>query len=151
MIKRIVSTEDFALVYHNFSELSKEHPVKHYGGISFNPETMYGAWNNENLLINKCVLVCNFIDEQIIDSLCWFVIGRDWRINKTVATSYLWVSKSNKTGVKVLKESLKILERKKVDVIEVGFLLNSSSAPQIKLLLNKLGFKLDAESYFKVV
>jgi hypothetical protein len=147
MIQRIVSVDDLDVVHRNFLDLAKEHPVMHYGGMPFLPDTMLLAWRNTNLLINRCVLVVNFTDEEHIDALCWFTIARDWRVDRVIASSYLWVSKNNKHGLQVFLECLDILKRKEVDVINVGFLLNSPSADKVERLLQKKGFIPEDKSY----
>jgi len=151
MVKRVTSLDDFKIVHANFAELAKHHPVKHYGGLPFLPDVILAAWSNENMLINTCVLVCNFLSETEIDALCWFVVGPDFRVNKSIATSYLWVSKNNKNGLKVFLEAINILKRKRVDVINVGFLTQSPSAPQVEKLLKKMKFKPEDKSYSLVL
>ena len=151
MIKRITTSDDLKIVHENFAELAGTHPVKHYGGLPFLPDVILAAWSNDNLLTNSCVLVCNFTGERKIDALCWFVISPDFRVNKSIAVSYLWVSKTNKSGLKVFLEALRILKRKRVDVINVGFLTQSSSAPRIEKLLQKMGFVPEDKSYSLVL
>jgi len=148
MIKRIVTVEDFDIVYENFRELAKTHPVKHFG-IEFDPKTLWMAWRVNNLLINSCVLVCNFVDDTTIDALCWFVITHDWRIDKDVASSYLWISKDKKRGLQVFREALAIIERKRVPIVNVGYLLSSESAPRIEKMLQRMGYKPEDKSYYK--
>lgn len=147
MIKRITSLDDLRIVHANFIELAKEHPVKHYGGLPFLPDVMWQAWSNENLLVNSAVLVVNFVDDVTIDALSWFVIGPDFRVNKIVATSYLWISKDHKHGLQVFNEAMAILKRKRVDIINVGFLLNSPSAGRVEKLLQRRGFQPEDKSY----
>jgi hypothetical protein len=147
MIKRVVDVEGLDIVFDNFVELAKEHPVKHYGGIEFNPHTLRAAWRNDNLLINSAVLICNFIDDKTIDALSWFTIAQDWRTNSKVATSYLWVSKDRKHGLAVFLEAIDTLKRKRVDVINVGYLLSSPDGDKIEKLLKKMKFMEEDKSY----
>lgn len=147
MIRRITDASDFKLVYENFSKLAEEHPVKHHTNLPFQPHIMWLAWNNENLLINSAVLVASFIDEKNIDALCWFVIGPDYRVDKNIASSYLWVAKDKKNGLKCFNKAIEILKKKKVDVINVGFLVNSPSSSKIEKLLQRKGFLPEDKSY----
>ena len=148
MIRRVVTSEDLALVYKNFKTIAAEHPVRHYG-LPYNPEILFQAWNNENLLINSCVLVCNFTDEETIDALCWYVIGHDWRIHKDVASSYMWVSTSGKSGLKVFKYALEVLRRKGIEIISTGFIVSKDSE-RIEKFLIKNGFKLENKTYARI-
>jgi hypothetical protein len=146
-LKRIVTIDDLEILHANFVEFAKTNDINHFGGIKFDPDILFLAFQNTNLLVNSNVVVANFVDDTTIDALCWFAIGPDFRVNKTIATSYMWVSKTHKNGVRVFNEALRILKAKKIKIINVGVLSCSPYKETIFKMLTKKGFQPEDESY----
>jgi len=147
MIRRVVNLEDARLVCDSFKDFVDTNKINHFGDYKFDPETLFLAWGNVNLLVNSCVLVASFTDGGV-DAVSWFVIGRDFRINETFAQSYIWISKNHKHGVQVFLGALKVLYRKNIKLINVGILHNSPYKDRIKKFLLKNGFKPEDESFY---
>lgn len=146
MIKRIVTSQDLRNLCDSFRDFAQTNSINHFGDQKFCVDTIYEAWKNENLLINSCVIYANE-NNGFYDSVCWFVINRDFRINKVVAHNYMWISLSNH-GFKCLNSCLKVLKKRKIDFINIGLLNNSPYFKKIERVLLKKGLNKDYSSYF---
>ena len=140
MIKRIVTENDLRLLYNSFKEYSKTNKINHFGDAKYDADLLFAAWSDQNLLINKTVLYAS-IENNIVDSFCWFCIDFDLRIGKKVASLYIWISKDNKNGIKCFNECLNCLKRKEIKFVEVGFSCSSPSYDRLYKYLSRKGFK----------
>lgn len=146
MIRRIVTSEDLYNLCESFREFTKTNSINHYSDQKFCVDTIYSAWKNENLLINNTIIYANE-ENNIYDSVCWFVVNRDFRVNKTVASNYLWISKNNKNGYKCFRKCLNLINKKKINFTTVGFLDNSPYSNKIENFLLNIGAKLESKNY----
>lgn len=147
MIKRIVTSQDLLNLCESFRDFSKTNSINHFGDQKFCVDTIYEAWKHENSLINSCIIYANE-NNGFYDSVCWFVISKDFRINKIVAHNYLWISLNNKNGYICLNKCLQLLNKRKIDFINLGVLCNSPYLNKIKKVLSKKGFQDESVSMF---
>ena len=153
MIKRVVSLEDADTFYNSFSEEELKHfevPC-HFGDVPYNPTLLKQAWKNVSLLISDCIIVANFDTPNHIDGVIWFIIGPDYRTGKTVAQSYMWISRSPLIGIKLYIEAEKIIKKRTdIDYMIVGVLESSSVADKFEdVMCGKFGFKPESRSFYK--
>lgn len=153
MIKRVTSLKEFEMgLYCIEAEVSGLDNVPlHYGCEKFDRDMLWKAWGNVSLLLNECVIVANFDKPDHIDAFIWFVIGNDYRVNKIIAQSYIWLSLSPLMGIKVYKEAERILMAKgNIDYITMGVLQNSPTSSKTEnVLCNRLGYKPEGRSFYK--
>jgi len=155
MIKRVTSLSELKILYNSFDESAvlKSRAALHYGGELYDTDMLWKAWANIYLIINECIIVAHFDNPDHCDGFIWFVIGPDYRVNKIIAQSYIWVSVSPLIGMKVFLEAEKLIKkRSNIDYMTMGVLQSSPVSQKFEnVLCNRLGFAPEGKSFYKKV
>jgi hypothetical protein len=146
-IVRILNKNDFYKVSDDLMELFKREDIEEaHFFLKHNIETIKISLSNPSILSWDFFIWAHKTEDKY-DAVIAFVNDKNIKFGVRIFNEFIWLSKNNKVGFKLLKEAMSFAKDNEFKYIIMHSVVKNPKHLKVTNFYKKIGFEKDSESY----